>query len=109
MTFEAGEPFCMVVPQRRGDLERFRPRVLEIEAEPEVQRGYEAWGESRERFLSELADEGPAAVKQGWQKDYFQGTAQDGTVARDHQTKLRLREVDHAEGWSPPVDRVIGT
>ena len=109
VTFEAGEPFCMVVPQRRGELERFRPRVLDLEADPEVARGYAAWGESRERFLAELEVPGSEAVKQGWQKDYFRGTAPDGTAAPAHQTKLPLREADDPEGWCPPVDRAIGT
>jgi len=109
VTFEAGEPFCMVVPQRRGELERFRPRVTEIEAEPEVQRGYEAWGESREQFLAGLEDGDPEVVRQAWQKDYFRGTAPDGTAAPDHQTKLRLWEVDDLEGWCAPVDRAFGS
>ncbi len=106
--FEAGEPFCMVVPQRRGDLERFRPRVLDFDVDPEVERGYEAWGESRERFLAELEVPGSAAEKQKWQKHYFQGTAPDGTTAPAHQTKLELQEADDPEGWCAPVDRAIG-
>ena len=33
--FEAGEPICMIVPQRRGELEAFHPEIRELEEEPE--------------------------------------------------------------------------
>jgi hypothetical protein len=109
VAFGAGEPFCMLVPQQRGDLERFRPEVLDVAADPEVRRGFEAWSRSRERFLAELPAPGSAAARQGWQKDYFRGTAPDGTAAPAHQTKLRLREADDPAGWCPPPDRAIGS
>jgi hypothetical protein len=111
VTFEAGEPFCMLVPQRRGDLERFAPRVLDFAEgpDPDVGRGFAAWSQSRARFGAELQEPGSAAAKQGWEKHYFRGMAPDGTTAPVHQTKLQLREAEDAQGWSPPVDRVIGT
>ncbi len=107
--FDAGEPICMLVPQRRGELERFRPRVLDVAADPDVERGYEAWGESRERFLAEVVVPDSEAAKRGWEKHYFQGTTSDGTAAPAHQTKLRLGEVDDPDGWCPPTDRLLGT
>ena len=109
VTFEAGEPFCMLVPQRRGDLERFAPRVDDFAADPEVSQGFAAWSQSRTQFLAEQQVPDSAAAKEKWQKHYFRGIAPDGTAAPAHQTKLDLREVDDAQGWSPPVDRVIGT
>jgi hypothetical protein len=109
VTFEAGEPFCMLVPQRRGDLERFAPRVDDIAADPEIRRGFATWSKSRAQFNADLNKPGSEAVKQKWQKDYFRGVAPDGTAAPAHQTKLDLREVEDADGWCAPVDRVIGT
>jgi Family of unknown function (DUF6065) len=106
--FNAGEPFCMLVPQRRGDLERFRPQVLDLDSDPEVSRGYEAWRDSRDQFLLEFnqLDAGARGLK--WQKHYFQGIAPDGTKAPAHQTKLDLREADDPAGWCPRHDRLIG-
>ena len=109
VTFEAGEPFCMLVPQRRGDVGRFRPEVLEIASVPDLQAGYAAWQASRARFLADLKVPGSEAAKQKWEKHYFRGMSPDGTVAPAHETKLDLKEVDDPEGWCPPVDRAIGT
>jgi hypothetical protein len=109
VTFEAGEPFCMLVPQRRGDLERFAPRVLDVAEDPDVSQGFAAWSQSRAQFLSEITVPGSEAAKQKWEKHYFRGIAPDGTAASAHQTKLELREVDDAQGWSPPVDWTTGT
>lgn len=102
VTFEAGEPFCQLVPQRRGELEEFRAEVRELGSDPETERGYQAWNASRSAFLSGLAENDPAALKLGWQKHYFRGTTPDGEKAPTHQTKLRLGEVDDPAGWSPP-------
>jgi hypothetical protein len=108
VTFNAGEPFCMLVPQRRGDLERFQPKVLDLESDPEIRQSFLAWRESRNQFMSELNVPGTGANAQKWQKHYFRGTAPDGATARAHQTKLNLREVEDDAGWSPPVDSVTG-
>ena len=51
--FEAGEPICMIVPQRRGELETFAPQIRDI-------------GEDRERFNRELDVSGSEAQKRGW-------------------------------------------
>jgi hypothetical protein len=40
VTFEAGEPFCMIVPQGRGELETLRPVIRPIEDDPELLRQY---------------------------------------------------------------------
>jgi hypothetical protein len=109
VTFEAGEPSCMITPIRRGDVERFQPRVIELAEDPEVDEGYRAWSESRSQFLTDLADPKSEAVKQKWQKHYFRGISPNGEIAPQHQTKLELRDADDPAGWCPPVDRTIGT
>jgi uncharacterized protein DUF6065 len=92
--FDEGEPFCMIVPQRRGELEAFRPGIREIEDEPDVAEAYTTWVQSRNRFLAGLSSADEEAVRQEWEKHYFRGTAPDGTKAPLHQTKLHLREFE---------------
>jgi uncharacterized protein DUF6065 len=89
--FRAGEPFAMIVPQRRGDLELFDPARAPLEAMPE-EAGYRAWTESRFDFLvgRELPGADPDAPQ--WQRDYMAGTAPEVGRFPDHQRRLRLRE-----------------
>jgi hypothetical protein len=89
--FDAGEPFCMVVPQRRGELEEFQPKIVELEDDSDVAAAFARWSESRSRFLAGLSIADDEALKQQWEKHYFRGTAPDGTMAPLHQTKLHLR------------------
>jgi hypothetical protein len=89
--FEAGEPICMIVPQRRGELEAFEPEIREIEEAPEIASAYRQWAESRGKFNQELKVPGSKAVRDGWQKDYVRGMTPEGLRAKEHQTKVRLR------------------
>jgi Family of unknown function (DUF6065) len=100
--FEQGEPICMVVPQRRGELEAFVPAVVDLRDEPETRRRYRAWSQSRREFLTQL-NSGP--VTETWQKHYFRGRSPSGLQASEHQASLRLahfteqqRETDPARG-----------
>jgi hypothetical protein len=89
--FEAGEPICMIVPQRRGELEAFEPEIREIEEDSEIASAFRQWAESRGKFNQELKVPGSKAVREGWQKDYVRGMTPEGLRAKEHQTKLRLR------------------
>jgi len=90
--FDIGEPFCMIQPQPRGELEIFKPEIRDIASNPVLAKRYDRWVESRERHSSERRDP-------DWQKNYFRG---DGVAdhelgparsfLNDHQTKLELRE-----------------
>ena len=90
--FARGEPFCMLVPVPRGLAESLAPVRIAINTVPEVEAQYRAWEKSRAGFLHGLTSRDPAAVKRGWQKDYFQGKTQDGKEISEHQTRLNLRE-----------------
>jgi hypothetical protein len=92
--FEEGEPYCMLVPIPRGLAESLVPERMPMTANPEVKALYEKWEGSRKGFLTDLTEKQPDAVKQGWQKDYFQGRTQDGRPVEAHQTKLNLREFE---------------
>lgn len=92
--FERDEPFCMIVPQRRGELESFTPEIRPVDAEPEVARGYREWDAGRDelrrrKFLGMYFQE-HADDADGWEKAYFRGRTSDGRQAAGHQTKLRL-------------------
>jgi hypothetical protein len=91
VVFEEGEPICMLVPQRRGELEAFRPELRRLEDDPDVAARYSEWAASRVDFNAALKVPGSSAAKQRWQKHYFQGVASDGGARREHQTKLSLR------------------
>ena len=94
MTFEAGDPFCMIVPQRRGELESFRPRLRDIHSEPELKELNHQWSASRHqvgvrKFLAEhvpgLEDE-----KYAWEGQYFRGLLPDGSTSAVHQKHLQV-------------------
>ena len=40
VTWEDGEPICMVLPQRRGELEEWQPRLEDISVDEEVEDEY---------------------------------------------------------------------
>lgn len=93
--FVAGEPFCLVLPQRRAELERFRPRREILNGQPDLAREYAVWTQRRHdlsvrKFLARYSRDHAEAVDE-WQADYFKGRTPDGTPAHDHQTKRRLR------------------
>jgi hypothetical protein len=89
VTFEAGDPICMLVPQRRGDLEKFQPVIRSIDTDPELKASRMAWNAKRNAANAAYQpDELPA-----WTPDYHKGRRPDGTQApQQHQTRLRLRE-----------------
>jgi hypothetical protein len=92
VTFAVDEPICMLVPQRRGELEKFHAETRSLNSESELNQQHQQWSESRRRFLVELADTGSEAQRRAWEKDYFRGGAPGGVTAPDHQLKLQLRE-----------------
>jgi hypothetical protein len=89
--FEPGEPICMVVPQRRGELEAFAPAVRPLSTNEPMRDQYRIWGRSRSDFLAGLRlfpKRPPGAT---WQRHYFHGTSPGGMGAAEHQRKLKLR------------------
>ncbi len=95
ITFEQGEPIGMLVPQRRGDLESFRPILRSLEEEPALADAVSAWAEARTRFLVE--SEVPGSPAHGQRRgDYLRGVFPEGTAAKDHQTKRNLRAFEGA-------------
>ncbi len=88
--FEVDEPICMLVPQRRGELEEFWPQEQELGQNQLESVAYKQWSESRSDFLKDLQVPDSEARRQEWQKDYFQGNAPGGKI-ESHQTRRNLR------------------
>jgi hypothetical protein len=89
--FEKGEPICMIVPVPRGLAENLAPRQVPLSSNMDLYREYIAWQNKRNGFLSALLEKKEDALAQGWEKDYFKGTAPDGRRVDGHQTKLNLK------------------
>lgn len=112
ITFEVDEPICMIVPQRRADLDAVRPTIRPIEDDPDLARRYQEWNRGRSAFNRALRDRpnarssavgsGPgepeipdAAIKKGWQGHYFLGRHASGERgSSDHRTKVSLAEFE---------------
>jgi len=91
ITFEKGEPFCMLVPVPRGLAETLQTQSVPLAANPELYAQYKTWEAGRSRFLEGLSKNEQAIVKQGWQKEYFQGKLGTGGRFEEHQTHLALK------------------
>ena len=93
--FERDEPFCMIVPQRRGELERFAPEICPLSADPQVHAEAERWSRSRDqmqvkKFLATYSKEFEG-FRTAWEQDYYRGRTPDGRSAREHETHRKLR------------------
>jgi len=90
--FKTGEPICMIVPIPRGLTEQMTPKLALLESNKELKAKYDEWEASRRGFLKGLKELDPAAVKKGWQKDYFQGKTAEGGTFDGHQTRLDVKD-----------------
>jgi hypothetical protein len=91
--FEVDEPICMIVPQRRAELEEFAPELRHIESDEDLQRKHEFFLGSRDaaKQIEQLARVA-AGEPVEWQGDYTRGNHTDGAAgAPDHQTRRHLR------------------
>jgi len=91
--FEVDEPICMIVPQRRAELEDFAPELRRIDSDEDLHRKHQSFLRPRDM---EGQAQAAAAVAAGesvqWQADYTRGRHTDGEAgAADHQTRRHLR------------------
>jgi hypothetical protein len=87
-----------VFPIPHETFDDVQPIVKSISDNPELERQYKAWGESRNNFLNKLTDRDSDAVKHGWQRDYFRGRTPEGHLAPDsHVNRRRLKPPRKAE------------
>jgi Family of unknown function (DUF6065) len=95
--FEVDEPICMIVPQRRDELEEFAPELRPIESDEDLRRKYEFFLRSRQEMgQAQAATDAGAGERVPWQGDYTRGTHADGdTGPDDHRTRRDLRPFVH--------------
>lgn len=101
--FHRGDPFCMVTPVKRGEVESFETRVVDIRKEPEVHDAYMTWSRKRDETLRKHAE----ALASGTtdhkdfpppERDYIRGYSADGQERfREHQTRLHVKPF--RKGW----------
>ncbi len=103
--FEVDEPICMIVPQRRAELEEFTPELRRIESDEDLQRKHELFLRSRNAASqSEQAARVAAGDQPEWQADYTRGRHRDGDAgAPDHQTRRQHRSIDQPQHEKPQV------
>jgi hypothetical protein len=91
--FEVDEPICLIVPQRRNELEEFAPELRRIESDEDLQRKYDLFLSSRdEEGMAKATADVAAGGRVEWQGDYTRGRHRDGEAgAADHQTRRHLR------------------
>jgi hypothetical protein len=89
--FEPGEPICMIMPIRRGEVERFNAAIEPLANNDVLCRAYQVWAVGRSKFNQELFASPPGDPNK-WQKHYFAGFGPDGSLAPEHQTKLVLSD-----------------
>lgn len=100
--FEAGEPFCFFSLWPSVALESVTPRLRALASDPELEREYTSWRDSRLAFNRKLAEHDPEAQAQKWQRFYLKGQSTTGHLraADDHRIKRRL----HAPQSETPLD-----
>lgn len=88
--FEAGEPFCHLLPLHRPLLEDAQAEWRPLSETPGLEAQYRAWMHSRGHFLRELPDPDSDASREQWQRAYFRGVDMRGCPAEAHRVRLRL-------------------
>ncbi len=91
--FEIDEPICMIVPQRRGELEEFTPEFRPIASDDDAHRRHESFILSRQELgQAQAATDTTVGDKVPWQGDYTRGVHANGEAgAPDHRTRRGLR------------------
>lgn len=90
--FEKGEPFCMIVPQARGELESFQGEVRAITTDPATREDVRAFTKIRNdaQVRQFIKEHYPEAAGPQHDLKYFRGQHLDGSAVPSHQTKRDL-------------------
>jgi uncharacterized protein DUF6065 len=92
VVFEAGTPYCRIIPVDRHLVERLEPELQMLSEDPVLEQRYREWDTQRTQFIAEARIQFSEAQERKWQKHYFQGVQALGPPATDHQTQLHHRE-----------------
>jgi hypothetical protein len=92
VSFEAGEPFCMIMPVPHAAIDACEPVVKALADDPALEAETKAWVEGRSAFIARVRAGDPEARQQVWQRTYFAGkTARGEAAVEDHIHRRRLR------------------
>lgn len=93
VVFAKGEVFCFVTLMEHAKLETVNPRVGDIGLDPELEREFKAWTDSRADFNKRLEEREPEALREAWQRYYMRGDSPgEARPKKGHATKRRLAE-----------------
>jgi hypothetical protein len=92
ISFEAGEPFCMIMPVPHAAIDACEPEIKALSDDPALETETQAWMKGRTEFIARVRAGDPEAQNQVWQRAYFQGKTMRGEAAPgDHINKRRLK------------------
>jgi hypothetical protein len=91
VSFERGEPFCLIFPVKRGLLEQVEPEIRPMEENKELLEAYTTFARSRKKFHQDNGSFVSEVRYRDWQKHYFQGVTHFGVRGQDHRTKIKLK------------------
>lgn len=90
VAWEKGEPVGMLLPVKRGELERFTCRRAPLTENKELYEGYTKWITQRKAFLAAHKRRDGTAPENKFEKHYFHGQTVEGRAYDDHQKTLHL-------------------
>ncbi|HEY1775383.1 MAG TPA: DUF6065 family protein [Solirubrobacteraceae bacterium] len=91
--FERDEPFAMVVPQVRTDLERYKPVMRPMSDNPQLKERIDAFlaGRRREHIRAFASEHVPGIGGREWDGSYMRGERSDGLPFQEHRVRRELR------------------
>jgi len=90
--FLKGDPFCVIFPIRKDELEAVEVEIYDLADAPELSKQYETWKQKRTEFKAGRQAGDPGVLRERWQKYYFKGILPEtDEVIAGHKQKLRLR------------------
>ena len=114
--FDRDEPICVIMPVRRGDVEAFDPEIRNLESDPVLLGGYQAWNANRQAAqkvaFAHAQGEDVSGQEIPRQGHYLRGEGHHGERAQHHQNKLEIRpfrEVEPAVTTAEPPQAAGGT
>lgn len=85
--FDEGEPICTFFPFERGYMEQWQPEIQELKDNPELNKKFTEWSESRRNYNSTLATNGNKG-----ERDYLRGQYKNGEKFDEHQSFIKAND-----------------
>jgi hypothetical protein len=90
--FAKGEPFCFITLAQDKPMEAVEPVIRSLESDMQLHDQYTAWRAKRTEFNTAVAKRDPTALREHWQRFYFNGEIPDdlGKAPDSHTNRRRL-------------------